>query len=84
MESNTFIDLFAGCGGASLGFKRAGFILKAAVELDPVTCRSYADNHPEAALLINDIRLLSAQDILEKAGLGVGQCTVVLGVDRQR
>lgn len=79
MESNTFIDLFAGCGGASLGFKRAGFVLKAAVELDPVGCRSYASNHLETALLINDIRLLSAQDILEKAGLNVGQCTVILG-----
>jgi len=79
MGSNTFIDLFAGCGGASLGFKQAGFVLKAAVELDPITCRSYADNHPEAALLINDIKLLSAQDILDKAGLDVGQCTVVLG-----
>lgn len=41
------LDLFAGCGGLSLGFQRAGFEILAAVEMDPHAARSHAINfHP--------------------------------------
>jgi len=38
------LDLFAGCGGLSLGFQAAGFKIVGAVEIDPVAARSYALN----------------------------------------
>jgi DNA (cytosine-5)-methyltransferase 1 len=38
------LDLFAGCGGLSLGFQAAGFILRAAVEFDPDAARSHGLN----------------------------------------
>jgi DNA (cytosine-5)-methyltransferase 1 len=38
------LDLFAGCGGISLGFQRAGFQIEAAVELDPHAAESHARN----------------------------------------
>jgi DNA (cytosine-5)-methyltransferase 1 len=38
------LDLFAGCGGISLGFSRAGFNIDAAVEFDPHAARSHAMN----------------------------------------
>ncbi len=41
------LDLFAGCGGISLGFKASGFEISAAVELDPDAARSHGINFHE-------------------------------------
>jgi DNA (cytosine-5)-methyltransferase 1 len=38
------LDLFAGCGGISLGFRRAGFEISAAMEIDKLAARSHARN----------------------------------------
>jgi DNA (cytosine-5)-methyltransferase 1 len=38
------LDLFAGCGGLSLGFHAARYEVAAAIELDPVAARSHARN----------------------------------------
>ena len=41
------LDLFAGAGGLSLGFQRAGFRIDGAVEIDPLAARTHARNfHP--------------------------------------
>ena len=49
------IDLFAGCGGLSLGFFKAGYDVKTAVEFDPSIANTYKVNHPEVDVIINDI-----------------------------
>ena len=54
----TYIDLFAGSGGFSLGFDNAGFDNLLAVEYDPVICRTYRHNFPTHNLLEIDIRNL--------------------------
>lgn len=50
------IDLFAGCGGFSCGFEQAGIKTVAAVEFDKDIALSYAYNHPNTKLLIDDIK----------------------------
>ena len=44
MSRPTFIDLFSGAGGLTLGFKQAGFEPVFAVELDPWAARTYKAN----------------------------------------
>lgn len=65
----TAIDLFCGAGGLTVGLKRAGFKVVAAVEVDPEVARTYAKNHPEVKLLVKDIRDVTAKEILELTGL---------------
>lgn len=38
------LDLFAGCGGLSLGFQAAGFEIAAAIEIDPDAARTHGIN----------------------------------------
>jgi DNA (cytosine-5)-methyltransferase 1 len=47
-EPPRVLDLFAGAGGLSLGFQRAGFRIDGAVEIDPFAARTHARNfHPD-------------------------------------
>ena len=51
------VDLFAGCGGMSLGFKNAGFDLVAAFEFWPIAAECYSKNfsHPVFRTDLSDI-----------------------------
>lgn len=49
------IDLFAGCGGLSIGLGRAGFSIAAAVEIEPDACATFARIHSGAELVDGDI-----------------------------
>jgi DNA (cytosine-5)-methyltransferase 1 len=53
------LDLFAGCGGLSLGFQASGFALRAAVEFDPDAARSHGLNFHNG-----DPRHSKARDII--------------------
>lgn len=44
-KKNTFIDLFAGCGGLSLGLEQAGFIPCFVNEIVETFCQTYKVNH---------------------------------------
>ncbi len=64
----TAIDVFAGAGGLTVGLKRAGFRVAAAVEIEPHSFATYKANHPEVRCLKEDIATISGTALLELAG----------------
>ena len=71
MKRPIAIDLFAGCGGMSLGLEAAGFDIAAAVEFDAIHTLVHHFNFPYSATICKDISKLSSQKLLgaiEKKG----------------
>ncbi|ELZ41849.1 DNA cytosine methyltransferase [Halorubrum tebenquichense] len=66
----TYVDLFAGAGGLSVGLERAGFELVHAVEVDDDARTSFANNREglEPEEMTQDIREVDNQDITEVVG----------------
>ena len=64
----TAIDVFAGAGGLTVGLKRAGFRVVAAVELERHSFATYKANHPEVKCLKQDIATVSGAALLKLAG----------------
>lgn len=67
------LDLFAGCGGLSLGFHAAGFDIAAAVEFDKEAAASHGANfHPGDArhALARDITKLTPDELVNELSLG--------------
>jgi DNA (cytosine-5)-methyltransferase 1 len=67
------LDLFAGCGGISLGFEAAGFDMRGAVEFDPEAAKSHGLNfHPTAAAHSRpiDITTTSPAELCTQLDLG--------------
>lgn len=84
------LDLFAGCGGISLGFHSAGFELVGAVEIDKAAARSHARNFHqrlskdlfEAHAKAKDITAIEPHELLAEYGLtgaAEAQIDVIVG-----
>jgi 23S rRNA G2069 N7-methylase RlmK/C1962 C5-methylase RlmI len=52
-HSPRVLDLFAGCGGFSLGFAAAGYEIAGAVEVDPLSCPLSRSLYPQMHELLN-------------------------------
>lgn len=57
------VDLFAGCGGFSQGFKHAGFESVVALEIDEWASETFAANHPGTKVITQDVRQVSANKL---------------------
>lgn len=75
-ERPRVLDLFAGAGGISLGFHRAGFSIDGAIELDPLASLTHASNfHPDSDRFAShakarDITATEPDEIVTELGLG--------------
>lgn len=78
MSELTLVDLFAGCGGGSIGFQAAGFVPLAAVEIDADAASSYQAN-VGVTPLVTDVRKVTGAALLAAAGLRQGELTLLFG-----
>ena len=53
MNKLNVIDLFAGCGGLSLGFRRSGFNISAHLEINPNCCATLRKNVSSNEIILN-------------------------------
>ena len=63
----TYVDLFSGAGGMSLGFKMAGFENIFSVDCDHDSCETYRENMPAHMLVEANIESISDDHILKMA-----------------
>lgn len=75
----TALDLFSGCGGLTVGLKRARFKVLAAVEIDEAAAAAYALNHRKVRLYRADIRDLDPLEVAASVGRGPGEIDLIAG-----
>jgi DNA (cytosine-5)-methyltransferase 1 len=68
VQKLTAVDLFAGGGGLSVGLKRAGFRIAAAIEIEKNAFDTYVANHRDVRSHQRDIRSVSGPELNRLAG----------------
>lgn len=66
MDALTAVDVFCGCGGVTEGLKRGNIKVIAAIDNNPIACRTYKHNHPDVHLYDKDINDINVQDIYSR------------------
>ena len=75
----TAVDLFCGCGGLAVGLKKAGFRIIGAVDVDPLSVKTFQANHRDVPVWEMDILELKHTDLLEQIGLKEGELDLLAG-----
>ena len=66
------LDLYAGCGGFSLGFKNAGYQISTLVELDKWACETLRANFPNSEVIEDTVQNLCNHKIKKNYAIIVG------------
>jgi len=75
----TTVDLFAGAGGLTEGFRQAGFETIAANEIMPDYSETYKLNHTGAKVFTEDIRKITVEQFKKECGLNGTKIDVLIG-----
>ena len=75
----TALDLFSGCGGLTVGLKRAGFRVLGAVDVDPLSIKTYKANHKEVTVRETDIMDLEPAKLAAALGLRKRRLDLIAG-----
>jgi DNA (cytosine-5)-methyltransferase 1 len=78
-ELPTVISLFSGAMGLDLGFEMEGFDIRVVLDNNPDVVETIKKNRPRLPIIDQSIFDVKSRDILEKADLGVGEATAVIG-----
>lgn len=78
-RNTALIDLFAGPGGLSLGFKKTGFKIACAIECDPCAGMTYEHNFCESRLFKKRIENVSPSEVIDVLSKDSYQRIVVVG-----
>lgn len=73
------MDLFAGCGGLSLGLAQAGFRVVGAIEINKITAETYKANHKKVTIWEKDIRTLKISELIRTLKLKKGSLDLLAG-----
>ncbi|MDI3548089.1 MAG: (cytosine-5)-methyltransferase 1 [Halanaerobiales bacterium] len=73
------IDLFSGAGGFSEGFKKAGFKILAANEINEEIAKTYMLNHKDTIMFNEDIKDLSLEIDRLKESINYQKVDVIIG-----
>ena len=73
------ISLYTGIGGLDFGMEAAGIQTAVAVEFDKAACAAVRLNRPKWKLIEGDIHDITSQQLLDRAGLKVGEADLLIG-----
>lgn len=79
MSTKIVVSLFAGAGGFDLGFEKAGFNVRVAVERDKTCCATLRQNNPKKAVICADIETVTADAIFKAGKMKQGSVFAVIG-----
>ena len=78
MKTPNVVSLFSGCGGLDLGLEAAGYRSAVTLEMDRTCCETLRANR-RWPVIEGDIHEIRSDQILEAAGLGVGEVDLLVG-----
>jgi len=73
------IDLFCGCGGLSLGLRRAGFRVLVAIDNDALSTSTDKENHERTFILKGGSQVVDALNLMQELKLNAGDLGLVAG-----